>query len=321
MKFHYHILINPSAGSGNGYKVAERILPVLKNKHIDYTLHYSEYKGHDAEIAETLAKETLIPWIKEEQKTIDTFPLLIIVGGDGTLHQVLDTFYQMEVEFPVAYIPAGSGNDFARGAGLPKNPKKGLQLILAAQSPEKVHIMAYEEKISEKKGIAVNNFGIGLDAAIVHATNHSSTKKRLNKYNLGSFSYLFSILRALFTQKGFPILVDAGGKQLSFSNAFLCTATKHPFFGGGIAIVPTADASKPVIDFVVVERINFFKILWLILLLIQKKQLKSKYFHHYTTNRLRIVSTTPQHGQEDGEEMEKRPFDITITTTKQLFWC
>ncbi|AGS76496.1 diacylglycerol kinase catalytic subunit [Enterococcus faecium Aus0085] len=30
MKFHYHILINPSAGSGNGYKVAERILPVLK---------------------------------------------------------------------------------------------------------------------------------------------------------------------------------------------------------------------------------------------------------------------------------------------------
>ncbi|EOC6341590.1 diacylglycerol kinase family lipid kinase, partial [Enterococcus faecium] len=105
------------------------------------------------------------------------------------------------------------------------------------------------------------------------------------------------------------------------SNAFLCTATKHPFFGGGIAIVPTADASKPVIDFVVVERINFFKILWLILLLIQKKQLKSKYFHHYTTNRLRIVSTTPQHGQEDGEEMEKRPFDITITTTKQLFWC
>ena len=73
------------------------------------------------------------------------FPLLIIVGGDGTLHQVLDTFYQMEVEFPVAYIPAGSGDDFARGQAFQKS-QKGLQLILAAQSPEKVHIMAYEEK-------------------------------------------------------------------------------------------------------------------------------------------------------------------------------
>lgn len=319
MKFHYHLLINPSAGSGNGHKVAEKILPVLKNKHVNYTLHYSEYKGHDAEIAEILAKETLVPWT-EEQETIETFPLLIIVGGDGTLHQVLDTFYQMEVEFPVAYIPAGSGNDFARGAGLPKNPKKALQLILAAQSPDKVYIMAYEEKISEKKGIAVNNFGIGLDAAIVHATNHSSTKERLNKYNLGSFSYLFSILRTLFTQKGFPILVDAGGKQLSFSNAFLCTATKHPFFGGGIAIAPTADATKPVIDFVMVERINIFKIIWLILLLMQKKQLKSKYFHHYTTNRLRIVSPTPQYGQEDGEDVAPRPFDLQFSTKNQLFF-
>lgn len=172
----------------------------------------------------------------------------------------------------------------------------------------------------KKKGIAVNNFGIGLDAAIVHATNHSSTKERLNKYNLGSFSYLFSILRTLFTQKGFPILVDAGGKQLSFSNAFLCTATKHPFFGGGIAIAPTADASKPVIDFVMVERINIFKIIWLILLLMQKKQLKSKYFHHYTTNRLRIVSTTPQYGQEDGEDVAPRPFDLQFSTKNQLFF-
>ena len=94
-------------------------------------------------------------------------------------------------------------------------------------------------------------------------------QKRLNKYNLGSFSYLFSILRALFTQKGFPILVDAGGKQLSFSNAFY-VQQRSILFGGGIAIVPTADASKPVIDFVVVERINFFKILWLILYLYRK---------------------------------------------------
>ena len=37
MKFHYHLLINPSAGSGNGHKVAEKILPVLKNKHVNYT--------------------------------------------------------------------------------------------------------------------------------------------------------------------------------------------------------------------------------------------------------------------------------------------
>lgn len=91
-------------------------------------------------------------------------------------------------------------------------------------------------------------------------------------------------------------------ETIKFFKRILCTATKHPF-GGGIAIVPTADASKPVIDLswsnesISLKSCGSF-------FTYTEKQLKSKYFHHYTTNRLRIVSTTPQHGQEDGEEME-----------------
>ncbi|MGN8982957.1 diacylglycerol/lipid kinase family protein [Enterococcus villorum] len=277
MNFHYYLLVNQAAGSGTGKKVAEKIIPLLEQKKLTYSIYYSEYKGHDAQIAEELAKKTLIAWTEEVQEQDNIFPLLVVIGGDGTLHQVLNTFYHLGVDFPVAYIPAGSGNDFARG--------------------------------------------IGLDAAIVHATNHSNAKKQLNKYHLGSFSYLLSILRVFFCQKGFPILVDIGGKQIAFDKAFLCTATNHPYFGGGVAIAPTAEIAKSTIDLVVVERINLFKILWIVLLLLQKKQMKSKNFHHFTTSKLRILSTVPQYGQEDGEDMEKQPFDLQLSTKKQLFWC
>ncbi|MFS1125245.1 diacylglycerol kinase family lipid kinase, partial [Enterococcus faecalis] len=41
---------------------------------------------------------------------------------------------------------------------------------------------------------------------------------------------------------------------------------------------------------------------------------------HYTTNRLRIVSTTPQYGQEHGEDVAPRPFDLQFSTTNQLFF-
>ncbi len=109
-------------------------------------------------------------------------------------------------------------------------------------------------------------------------------------------------------------------KAVKFFKCIFMYSNEASFFGGGIAIAPTADASKPVIDFVMVERINIFKIIWLILLLMQKKQLKSKYFHHYTTNRLRIVSTTPQYGQEDGEDVAPRPFDLQFSTKNQLFF-
>lgn len=321
MNFHYYLLINQTAGSGIAKKVADKIIPMFDKKKLNYSVYYTEYKGHDAQIAEELAKETLVEWNEETQEQAEAFPLLIVVGGDGTLHQVLNTFYLLGVKFPIAYIPAGSGNDFARGIGLPRNAVKALENILNTHQPQAINLLSYEEKVSEKQGIVVNNFGIGLDAAIVHTTNHSNTKKQLNKYHLGSFAYLFSILRVFFCQKGFPILVDVGGKQLHFNKAFLCTATNHPYFGGGVAIAPTAEVSKPTIDFVVVERINLFKILWIIFLLLQKKQLKSKNFHHFTTSKLRILSTVPQYGQEDGEDMDKQPFDLQLSTTKQLFWC
>ncbi|MGM9902797.1 diacylglycerol kinase family lipid kinase [Enterococcus hirae] len=320
MNFHYHILINPNAGSGNGKKTAGKIVPLLDQKNISYTLHYSEYRGHDCDIAEQLAKETLVEWSEETQETQNPFPILLVVGGDGTLHQVLATFYQLDVEFPVGYIPAGSGNDFARGIGLPLDAEKALENILSVTSPKRINLLNYHEKISDHQGIAINNFGIGLDAAVVHATNHSNNKKYLNKYNLGSFSYILSILRVLIFQKGFPILVDVGGKMIPYKKALLCTATNHPYFGGGIPIVPTADMSKPTIDLVIVERINPLKLGWLIWLLLQKKQLRSKNFHHYTTSKLRVISTTPQYGQEDGEDLAKQPFDLQITPTSQLFW-
>ncbi|MBO0461242.1 YegS/Rv2252/BmrU family lipid kinase [Enterococcus sp. DIV1298c] len=322
MNFHYHLLINEAAGSGNGKKTAEKILPILDKKQLSYTAHYSEYKGHDALIAEQLAKDTLMEWEAEQvTDSLGWFPLLIVVGGDGTLHQVLNTFHQLCVSFPVGFIPAGSGNDFARGIGISRDPEKALEAILSTNEPQEINVLHYEEKVSDREGLALNNFGIGLDAAIVHATNHSNAKKRLNKYNLGSLSYLFSLLHVLFTQKGFPILVDIGGKRVNFKKAFLCTATNHPYFGGGISIVPTADITKPTIDFVVVERINLLKIIWLFLLLLQKKQMNSKYFHHYTTSKLRIVSTIPQYGQEDGEDLEKQSFDLQLANKTQLLWC
>ena len=124
----------------------------------------------------------------------------------------------------------------------------------------------------------------------------------------------------MFKQKGFPILVEMNGKQYTFNRAFLCTVTNHPYFGGGVSIMPTANPRKAVVDLVVVERINIFKILWLIFLLLRQKQGKSKHFHHFQSSKIRIVSTIPQTIHADGEILGKRSIDMVYTTQKRLFW-
>ena len=273
MKFHYILLINQVSGNGNGKKTGAIIQNLLDEQKMSYESYYTEYAGHEAELAKELANSKLIGWNAEIKADYadKLYPLLVVIGGDGTLHQVLNQFYRMDKEIPVSYIPGGSGNDFARGINLPKDPQKAFWAIQRAKEPQVINTLTYEEKIQTETGLAINNIGIGLDAAIVAATNDSMTKKTLNKYNLGSFAYIASIVKVLFTQKGFPILLEVNGEEFTFKKAFLCTTTNHPYFGGGVAIAPMAKATVSDIDLVVVERISMIKIFGLIIRLITNK--------------------------------------------------
>ncbi|WP_086349157.1 diacylglycerol/lipid kinase family protein [Candidatus Enterococcus clewellii] len=318
MEKHLYLIINKEAGSGNGKKVADKLEKQLALLSVKHTIFYTEYAGHERLIVQQLAVETLVPW--QEAQEHDLFPLLVIMGGDGTLHSAVNALYEIDPTIPVGYLPCGSGNDFARGTGIERQLEKGLSQILRAEEPQIIQVIRYEDAVQNEKGFAVNNVGIGLDAAIVQAANTSKTKQTLNKFNMGSLSYLFSILKVLFTQKGFPILVDINGKSMEVSRAFLCTVTNHPYFGGGVAIAPTADPRKPIFDLVLVERINIFKIFWLIYLLSRKKHMESKNFHHYQTSKLRIVSTIPEYVHADGEILGEQNLDITFTIHEGLFW-
>ncbi|MEI5995172.1 diacylglycerol/lipid kinase family protein [Candidatus Enterococcus mansonii] len=318
MKKHFYLVINGNAGGGTGRKTAVKIIKQLQTANIDYTTFYTDHAGHEIEIAQNLAENTLIPW--SEELDTDLFPLLVVLGGDGTLHSILNALQAFDPKIPIGYIPCGSGNDFARGVGIARQAENAFLQLLKADAPQEIQVITYDESIQDESGLAVNNIGIGLDGAIVQAANTSTSKHALNKFNMGSLSYIFSILKVLFTQKGFPILVEMNGKNLEFDRAFLCTITNHPYFGGGVSIAPIANPRKPVMDFVLVERINIFKILWLIILLIQKKQMDSKYFHHYQSSKFRIVSTLPQYVHADGEILGKRSTDISFGTEVRLFW-
>lgn len=321
MNFHYHILINPAAGSGNAAKTAGKIIHLLDDGDYTYTPYYTERPGDEREIVNRLS-DLLSPWSEfcEKDHVDNSFHLLVVIGGDGTLHQVVNQFFALDLQLPVSYIPAGSGNDFARGIGLSRDPEKAFEQITSAIQPQPINVFHYDEKISEEQGIILNNVGIGLDALIVATTNASNSKKVLNKYRLGSASYALYLVKAIFTQKTFPILVELNGQTLNFERTFLCTTTNIPYFGGGIAIAPMADPKKEAIDLVVVEKPNMLAILRFLLQLVRKKHTQNKHYRHFTSSKIRIVSVVPQYGQADGENMGERSFDMNFSTATQYIW-
>ncbi|AQP54170.1 hypothetical protein CBF34_06435 [Vagococcus penaei] len=311
----WHIIVNESAGSGKGKRVLNKTRHYLINQHIPFKVYSTTHAGHEKEITQQLISTTLIEW----SANLELFPLLVIIGGDGTLHEVINTLADYP-NIPIAYLPGGSGNDFARGANISRRTLKALKHIEATTQPKSLHLVKAYNQQTKQNYYGVNNLGIGLDAAIVKQANSSQAKGNLNRMHLGALAYLFASIKVLREQQPFPVDVTFDQKKQSFKRAYLCTVTNHPYFGGGVAIDPTANVLEPKLSLVVVERISFIKILGLICRLLLKTHLSSRHVNHFKASTFEISTNESVYGQIDGEELDKEDFHLTFSIAQRLFW-
>ncbi|WP_163101181.1 diacylglycerol/lipid kinase family protein [Peribacillus alkalitolerans] len=110
-------IINPYAKSQESMKIWRKVEKELEDAKRPYQAYFTKYAGHAEELTRQILKETNVESV------------ICAVGGDGTLHEVLNG----AISFPqaiIANIPAGSGNDYARGLQKTKNASHALATIL-----------------------------------------------------------------------------------------------------------------------------------------------------------------------------------------------
>ena len=100
------MIINPAAGRG-GYKQGlPEALKLLSDAGCTVSLFFTQHRAHATELAAEHAAE---------------FDKLLVLGGDGTLAEVIAGLMTLNDRPPVGYIPIGTANDIARTLGLVKN--------------------------------------------------------------------------------------------------------------------------------------------------------------------------------------------------------
>lgn len=312
-----HIIANEHSGGGKGKQVAAEVKNYLEKNQLPFQFYRSEYAGHAIELAKNLLQTTLTPW--EEKSVSSSYPLLVVLGGDGTLHEVTNALGN-HFRIPIGYIPSGSGNDFARSVNIPREPLEALKMLLETSMPRNLFVLDCLDNETGQTTLITNNLGIGLDASIVAAANQSKKKRSFNRLQLGAFIYLFSAVKVLFQQKGFPLSIKLDKQERTFRQAFLVTCTKHPYFGGGVKIAPNASSFNENIELIIVERIPLYKILYLIFLLFRGKHLASKHVHHFVTKKVSLKTTSKEFRQLSGEVIPKQAFDVTLRTVERFFW-
>lgn len=300
-KFH-HLVFIINEYSRNGHAVIPKLTKALSNYSISYDIHKTNKSGHAKELAKTLG-----PTIQEGE-------LLVAVGGDGTLNEVVSGLEEKKSDTQIAYIPTGSGNDFARSHHIPFKTEKALARLFEIDQPTELDIITFDDNASQN--IAINSVGVGIDGMVISKVTSANSKEKM-----GKSSYLAAVISAYFSQKTFSASIILEDKVIDIAKSLLIVAANHKFFGGGIPIYPEADPQDRVLNLVVAENVNFFELIHILVrVLINSSHLKHKKLHTFNTKTCEIKIHSEQFGQKDGELLDKQKHQLSIKTIKRKFW-
>lgn len=302
----YTFIVNPASRSGHAKRIWSEIEQSLKKQKIPYTIYFTSCRGHGTRLAQQLTKD------------LSSRTTLIVVGGDGTVNEVLNGIEHPE-HIVLGYIPTGSGNDFAKGLALPSDPHKALNLILSPNGYRTVDIgvLTYIENGAEKTRRFAVSTGIGFDAAICHRALVSKLKVLLNRIHLGKLSYAFISLQELFlhTPRQCRITFDHRN-EISFRKLHFAAVMNQPFEGGGFSFCPDAQNDDKLLDLCVIHDVSKIKLLFLMAVGLFGWHTHLKGVDIFRCRQVEIHTDAPMPVHADGESVFRQD-TLSVTCEKE----
>jgi diacylglycerol kinase (ATP) len=203
---------NPSAGSHDRAAV-EAALEVLR-------------RGSEVEVVESGTPEELEKALRGLGERD-----LVVAGGDGSLHTVVNALYRLDLlsTTRLGLVPLGTGNDFARGAGVPLDPAEAAGVVAAG------HCEPIDLMVDDTGLVIVNNVHLGVGAQA--SRDATRWKKRL-----GRFGYLIGALVAGIKPHFIRVTVTVDGRDLMQRRRVAQVAIGNgSSVGGGTELLPGAD--------------------------------------------------------------------------------
>ncbi len=288
----YYFIVNPNSRSGYGLKIWNKIERYLETEAVSYHLYMTEKPGDAAEYATQITRGCKEPRV------------IVVVGGDGTFNEVVDGMCFCN-NISMGYIPAGTGNDLARGLKLPRSPIKGVKQILHPKYFQQIDygVATYGEEVIRHRRFIISA-GMGLDAAVCHNLSYSGCRRFFNRLGFKRLSYVVIGLKQYLKArpvKGYIIL--DGVKRVEFNNIYFVSAQLQPYEGGGFRFSPAAAYSDGVLDICVLSHSSKAEVFSILLRAFLRRG-KNKGMRVYNCQEARIHLERPMAVHVDGESCQ-----------------
>ncbi|MEV4265870.1 YegS/Rv2252/BmrU family lipid kinase [Kribbella sp. NPDC049584] len=275
------LVVNPTSGRGLGARIA----PVVRDRLAAAGLTVDVHATTCAEDVGRIASEVVASGADA----------VTLIGGDGTIHLGAQVLANSGMPFGV--IPAGTGNDFARGIGVPlKDPLAAADLVVSGKTRT-------VDLATAKDVFITTVVAGGFDSLVNKRANAMSWPKGSSRYTVATLAELRT-----FSPLEYVVTVDGDAIETS---AMLVAVGTGPTYGGGLQICAGATIDDGLLDITIIEPVSRLTLLQLF-----PKLSKGTHVGHPAVRTLQGRSVRIESpgitAYADGEPLGQLPVDIGI---------
>lgn len=228
------LIFNPHADGGRAWRKAAALQATIEHLGgAEWT--GTDYPTHATELAAQAAEEG--------------FQVVVAVGGDGTVHEVVNGLMSVPSEQrpALAAVPLGSGNDFSFNNHIQQDPNQAILRVFSGES-RAVDVGLVRDG-NGRVEYWDNALGIGFDAAtLINSTDITLLQ--------GLAMYLVAVIRTILRDHRAPhmqISTDTEQLEKALLMLTMCNGARE---GGGFYVAPEADPEDGVLDYAMVEYVS-----------------------------------------------------------------
>jgi diacylglycerol kinase (ATP) len=283
------LILNPIAGRGRAKHIEKRLVEYLRKQNINFELEKTNGPMHATELSRQMSNHVEV---------------IVAMGGDGTLNEVATGILGSTAS--LAIFPIGSGNDFNRLIGIPREMNLAIDTIISGSKKfiDLGRVAITNSHASRQLKYFINTLGIGIDAVIAKET------KRI-KYLRGLPLYIVATIKALsaYSPNEYEIL---DGEKIKKEKAYLISVGNGIYEGGGFKMLPEADPSDSKLMVCLIQKMSAWNAIPLVPKIINGTHGGHKLITMWESQKLKISSKQPFILHGDGEIFEENATDVTI---------
>lgn len=300
----WFVIINPKAGNGKALKKWPDIQRLLKKEGFDFEYSFSELNRHNNTVIVNAIKKG--------------FSKFISIGGDGTLHYVVNGLMSQNITKPasisIGIIPIGTGNDWVKNYAISTNINQAIQTIKKGHT--KIQDVGKISFLSSNKTPVyfVNIAGIGFDAFVAKNTQ--------NLKRFGTLSYLISALLGMFRFKNFKLKLVTPEKTIN-TKSLMTLVGVCKFSGNNMRLTNTPNPNDGLFDISIIGDVSKWEIIKHIFKLYNGKLHTVKKVNVFKSNSVVIEPKTSinLNIQADGEVFKAEKISVLIIKNAFTFYC